>query len=138
LIDDEFVASGQVKYVVQPFYLWDWSRPIAEAALCAREQDGFWDFHHLAFVNSQQFPVQRAPSRDTLRELAQASGLDVNAFDACINEGRYLDEIVASREDARLRGINSTPSIFINGARTASSIEAIRRAVQAALAASAE
>ncbi len=132
-IDDELVASGQVKHVIQPYYLYDWSRPIVEAALCAREQGGFWDFHHWAFANSQRFPSRQPPSRSVLSELAQASGLDVDKFDACVDEGRYLDEAVASTEDARLQGIASTPSIFVNGASTPAALEDIRNSVQAAL-----
>lgn len=134
LVDDEFVASGQIKYVIRPYYLWNWSRPIAEAAMCAREQEGFWDYHHWLFANSERFPPQRSPSRGMLLELAEASGLDRDAFDACLDEGRYRDEVVASTEDARLKqGVDSTPTIFVNGIRTPASVQGIRNAVQAAL-----
>jgi protein-disulfide isomerase len=69
--------------------------------------------------------------------LAQASGLDVDQFNTCLDEGRYRDEVVASTEDAKLRqGINSTPTVFVNDVKTLPSIEAIRGAVQTALAAS--
>jgi protein-disulfide isomerase len=137
LIDDEFVATGQIKHVIRPYYLWDWTRPVAEAALCAREQGDFWGFHTWAFANSERFPAQRAPSRGILAELAQASGLDVDQFNTCLDEGRYRDEVVASAEDAKLRqGINSTPTVFVNDVKTLPSIEAIRGAVQTALAAS--
>jgi protein-disulfide isomerase len=136
LVDEEFVATGQIKHVIRPYYLWDWSRPIAEAALCAREQEGFWSFHGWVFANSERFPAQRAPSRAMLEELAQASGLDVDQFNTCLDKGRYREELVASTEDAKLRlGINSTPTIFVNDVKTLPSIEAVRGAVQTALAA---
>lgn len=136
LVDDEFIASGQVKYVIQPYALYDWSLPIVEAAACARDQDGFWDFHHWAFANSQRFPSQRSPSRGLLRELASASGLDVDGFDACLDEGRHRDDVLASKQDAEGRlGIDRTPTIFVNGVRTSPTLPAIREAVQAAQAA---
>jgi protein-disulfide isomerase len=136
VIDDEFVASGRLKHVVRPYYLWDWSRPIAEAALCAQEQEGFWDFYQWAFANSQLFPASQPPSRHILDELAQASGLNMGGFDTCLDEGRYRDDVVASAEDAKLReGINSTPTLLVNGVTTQASVEAIRDAVEAAIAA---
>jgi protein-disulfide isomerase len=136
VIDDELVATGQLRHVVQPYYLWDWSRPIVEAAMCAREQDGFWDYHHWLFANAERFPPQRSPSRGILLELAEASGLDTDAFGACLDEGRYRDEVVASTEDAKLKqGIDRTPTVFVNGMLTPATAEDIRNAVQAALSA---
>jgi protein-disulfide isomerase len=135
VVDDEFVATGQAKYVVQPFALWDFSLPIVEAAACARDQDGFWDFHHWVFTNASLLPQGRSPSRGLLRDLAEASGLDVDAFDACLDERRHRDEVQASTEDAKVRlGINGTPTILVNGVAAPASLQGIRNAVQAAMA----
>jgi protein-disulfide isomerase len=134
LVDEELVATGQLKWVVEPYYLWDWSRPIVEAAMCAEEQGGFWDYRQWLFANAERFPPQRSPSRGLLLELAEASGLDTEAFDACLDDGRFRDAVVAATEAAKLqRGINSTPTIFVNGVQTPATIEGIRSAVQAAL-----
>ncbi len=134
LVDEELIASGQLKHVIQPYYLYDWSRPIVEAAMCAQEQEDFWDYHHWLFANSERFPPRRSPSRGLLLELAEASGLDTDTFDACLEDGRFRDAVVASTEAAKLqRGINSTPTIFVNGIQTPANIEGIRSAVQAAL-----
>jgi protein-disulfide isomerase len=133
LIEDEFIASGQVKYVVYPYTLWDESLPIAEAAACAYDQGGFWDFHHLAFSNQEHFSRQQPPSRDMLREWAEASGLDVDAFQACLDEGRNREKVVEATQNAKERmGITSTPTLLINGFKEPASLDAIRSAVQAA------
>jgi protein-disulfide isomerase len=133
LIDDELVASGQVRYVIQPFTLWDESLPVAEAAACARDQDRFWEFHHRMYENQGRFSLSRPPSRELLREWAEASGLDFDEFEVCIDQGRHREEVIAGTRDAKERlGVNSTPTVFVNGVKTTPTFNAIRNAVQAA------
>jgi protein-disulfide isomerase len=136
-VDDELVSNGTVKYVVPPYALWEESEPIVEAAVCAREQGRFWEFHQLLFANQGAFS-QQSPSRALLRRFADASGLDVDQFEACLDEGRR-DEVRASTKKAKEElGVNSTPTFFVNGQRLQLSadeayIDTIRNAVQAAL-----
>jgi protein-disulfide isomerase len=133
LVEDEFIASGQVKYVVYPYALWDESLPIVEAAACAHDQDSFWDFHHLAFSNQERFSTQQPPSRDMLREWAETSGLDVDEFQACLDQGRNRDKVTEATQDAQGRmGIRRTPTLLINGFRESASLDVIRAAVEAA------
>ena len=137
LIDDQLIATGQVKYVVQPYALWEESIPVVEAAICAREQDAFWDFHHLLFANQDLFSAQRPPSRGLLREFAEIVGLDVDRFDSCLDEGRR-DEVVAVSEIAKNElGVTSTPTFFVNGQKTQllreeAFFDTIRKAVEVA------
>jgi protein-disulfide isomerase len=137
VIDDELIASGQLKYVVHPFSLWESSLPIVEAAACARDQGGFWEFHHLAFANQQLF-ASRTPMNVILRELAQDSGLDVGEFEDCLDEGRHEEEVLASTEDGKLEWeVSGTPTFFVNGVKTQlltdePYAETIIKAVQAA------
>jgi protein-disulfide isomerase len=141
LIDDELVAPGDVKYVVHPFALYSESVPIVEAALCAKEQgSGFWNFHHLLFANQQRFSRQQPPSRALLREIADASGLDVDQFQACLDEGRTAEAEAATRQGKEELGVNSTPTFFVNGVQTQllrdeAYIDTLRKAVEAAKAA---
>lgn len=137
-IDDEWVATGQVKYVVHPFVLYQESAPIVEAAACAQEQERFWPFHHQVFVDGNRFSRGDPPSQALLREWAQASDLDVDAFEACVEEGRYRDKVLdATQRGQEEFGINSTPNFFVNGTETRllrgeAYIDTLRRAVQAA------
>lgn len=133
LIEDELIASGQVKYVVYPYFLWDESLPIAEAAACAQDQGLFWDFHHLLFANQERFSRQQPPSRDLLREWAGTSGLDMGEFNDCLDDGHVRENVRAATQDAKERlGITSTPTLLINGFKSPASVEAIRDAVQVA------
>jgi protein-disulfide isomerase len=138
LVDDQLLAAGQVEYVVKPYALWQESVPIVEAAICAREQDKFWDYHRLLFTNQALFSAQRPPSRGLLRQFAESIGLDVGVFDACLDEGRE-DEVLAVTQEAKTElNVNSTPMFFVNGEpvqllRDEAYIDTLRNAVQAAM-----
>jgi protein-disulfide isomerase len=141
-IDDELLANDQVKYVVKPYALWQESVPIVEAAVCATEQDKFWNFHHMLFANQALFSTQRPPSRGLLQQIAEAVGMDVTAFNQCLDEGREA-QVLAVSENARTElGVTSTPTFFVNGVRTQllrtePYIDTLRKAVDTALAAEA-
>ena len=137
LIDDQLLATGQARYVVQPYALWEESVPVVEAGICAREQEAFWDFHHVLFANQALFSTRQPPSRGLLRQCAEVVGLDVDAFDACLDQGRQ-DEVVAASQVAKVElEVTSTPTFFVNGQRTQllreeSFFDTIRKAVEAA------
>jgi len=139
-IDEQLLVTGQARYVVQPFALWEGSLPVVEAAACARDQDKFWDFHHRLFANQRLlFSTSQPPSKSLLRDLAGASGLNVDKFQTCVDEGRHRDEVLASTENGKVSmSVNSTPTFFVNGTRTQlyrdeAFIDTLRNAVQAAL-----
>lgn len=140
LVDDQLVATGQVKYVVYPYALWEGSVPIVEAAVCAQEQGGFWDFHLRVFANQNRYSTRQPPSRGTLKDWAEDSGLDVDRFEACLDEGREDEVLEATRKAKEELGVNSTPTFLVNGEkqqllRDEAPIDTLRKAVQAALAA---
>jgi protein-disulfide isomerase len=137
LLDEEFVATGRIKYVAPPYALWEESIPIVEAAVCATEQGGFWDYHQRLFANQAQFSQLRPPSRAVLIGWAKDGGLDEDVFNACLNEGRR-DQVLAATEKAKLElGVNSTPTFFVNGVKTQlftneAPIDTLRKAIEAA------
>ena len=139
-IDDQLLADGQVKYVVRPYALWQESVPIVEAAVCAREQDKFWDFHHMLFANQALYSTRRPPSRGLLQQMAEASALDMTAFEQCLDEGRETEVLAVSQQARTDLNVTSTPTFFVNGQRTQllrdePYIDTLRNAVEAALAA---
>jgi protein-disulfide isomerase len=81
----------------------------ALASECAHEQDSYWEYHNLLFSGTQ--------TRGTEGFLAYAEelGLDADAFEACLTEGRYADEVEADAMYAAGLGITGTPTFFING-----------------------
>lgn len=86
----------------------------AEAATCALEQDSFWQYHDILFLN-QRGENAGAFADDNLRTFAAALGLDEGDFNTCLGSNRYRNEINDGIVEARDLGVQSTPTFRING-----------------------
>lgn len=86
----------------------------AEATECANEQGMFWPYHDTLFLN-QIAENQGFWSNTFLLEMALQLGLVEQAFSDCLDSGKYRDAIAAAKEAGDARGVNSTPTVFING-----------------------
>jgi protein-disulfide isomerase len=83
----------------------------AAAAECASTQGKFWEYAAHLFANQGDLEP------DDLREHAQTVGLDLSAYDKCIDDPATAARI---KEDVALGGeieITGTPTFFINGYR---------------------
>jgi protein-disulfide isomerase len=85
------------------------ARMAAEAAECADEQEKFWHYNELLFNNQQSLAIEN------LKDYAKAIGLNTEKFNQCLDSKKQRSEVEKDAADAKLAGINSTPSIFING-----------------------
>jgi protein-disulfide isomerase len=81
----------------------------AEAGNCAREQGKFWEYHDRLFAN------QSALQPDALKKHAAEAGLDAPKFNACLDTAKYSDRVQAQMGVGNGLGVQSTPSIYING-----------------------
>jgi protein-disulfide isomerase len=81
----------------------------AEAANCAGEQDAYWAYHDKLFVS------ELGLGKGAFEQYAGQLGLDMEAFNACVGDRRYQEEVAADIDYAMNLGIRSTPTFFING-----------------------
>lgn len=81
----------------------------SEAAHCASEQGKYWEMHDRLFANQQALGVP------ALKEHAAAIGLDAAKFAACLDSGKFADIVKADLEEGQKLGIQSTPTLYING-----------------------
>ena len=58
-----------------------------------------------------------AYSDANLRIFAEMTGLFLNQFDECMSSNKYLAKIEDDRDAASKLGVNSTPTIFLNGVK---------------------
>jgi protein-disulfide isomerase/uncharacterized membrane protein len=84
---------------------------LAEGAVCAFEQDKFWEYHDIAFETKGS--ISRAVVMDTASEI----GLDLGEFKRCLDSGRGLKVVSEDLQAAYNAGVKSTPTLFINGRR---------------------
>jgi protein-disulfide isomerase len=88
----------------------------AEAAACAADQDAYWDFNETLYQNQNTPPVNSGSFSDSrLIQMAEALNLDMDAFESCMDDGTYRDQVEASTSAAQSEGMTSTPSFQING-----------------------
>jgi protein-disulfide isomerase len=81
----------------------------AEAAHCAGEQGKFWELHDRLFANQQTLQLP------ALKEHATAVGLDMNAFNQCLDSGKHASRVAANMKSGEALGVASTPTLYVNG-----------------------
>lgn len=114
LVIQEYVDTGRVRYVVHSYNL---GRPetalAAEAAWCAADQGRFFEYQKMVFEN-----FGAAYNNSTLTDMAgQVEGIDRTAFSECLTSGRHQADVETARRAATRRGVNSTPTFFVNNRR---------------------
>ena len=95
-------------------FLGEESQWAGEASECAADQDAFWIYHDLLFEN-QSGENRGEFNKDNLKRLASELGLDVDAFNECLDSGRFTSLVQSETSSARSMGVQSTPSFLING-----------------------
>lgn len=119
---DELVAEEQARVVYHPMNVigrnlgLDSSTRIGGAAGCASDAGVFEGFRDVAFVNQ---PVTgEEVSRDEI--IAWVEQTDIGAderdtFEQCVRDDRYVDWVKQEHSAAGDRGINSTPTVLVDG-----------------------
>jgi protein-disulfide isomerase len=120
LMQSTYISSGQVYY---EFMQWPFidsgsitkeSHQAANASMCALEQERFWDYHAILFAN-QGAENGGSFTDKRLQAFAESLGLDMTAFNKCFRSNKYSADIEADYQSGISLGINSTPSVFLNG-----------------------
>jgi protein-disulfide isomerase len=131
VLDDVAKEFGdKVKLVVRNFPLAQHAHAFkaAEASEAAREQGKYWEYAALLFANQKALEVPK------LKEYASRLGLDRNKFDAALDSGRFSNRVKRDLADGDRIGVDSTPSVFINGKRTRDRTrEGLKAAIEATL-----
>jgi len=115
--------GDQVSFEFRHFPVITASSPTAAAAgQCAAEQGAFWAFHDYIYENLEDYPNL---SSSRVKEIATAVGLDQEAFDSCLDSGKYRDFVTQAIRRAQADGARGTPTFFINGQQAFPSYEAM-------------
>lgn len=131
LIEETIKAYGnRVRLVIRDFPLdmHPQARKAAEAANAAHAQGKFFEYAELLFKNQKSLDVA------SLKKYATEVGLNRARFDAALNAGTYAEEVNRDVADGTEYGINSTPTVFVNGVRVRNlNDEILRAAIDRAL-----
>lgn len=114
-VNQAYIASGKVRFGYFHFaFLGQESTWAAEASECASDQDKFWEYHDKVY-GSQSGENQGAFSKDNLKKFAQELGLDTQAFNECLDSGKYTSLVQQQTDFASSINVRSTPTFLING-----------------------
>ena len=99
----------------------------AEAALCAGDQNAYWQYHDALFTHNDQLNNQAgtALGEDAYHQYASDLGLNLDAFDNCMKTEKYKQAVQSDIDYANSLPVDSngdtavsgTPTFFINGYR---------------------
>lgn len=130
-LEKDFAGKLSVVFKDCPLPMHSHAKKAAEAAICAREQGKFWEFHDALFEGAGRLDVPQ------LKEDAKAIGLNTSEFDKCLDSGAESGNVQKGIDEAATLGLSGTPSFFINGHfySGAMKYEALRDVVEQELAA---
>lgn len=114
VIREQLIAPGKVRWRYREFPLSShkYSRLAALAGQCAGEQGKFWEMHDRLFGEHHWADSDKDPT-EVFQGFVKDLGLDQAKYDACIATQRYAGRIQASYEEGEARGVQGTPSFFV-------------------------
>jgi len=110
---DEYIIPGKVNLVFKDFPLNGPDSVLAaEASYCAEDQGKYWEYHDELYTN---WAGERTGwiNEKSLNKFAVEVGLDLDEFNSCLNEHKYLSRIHDLEKFARDIGIDATPSFLV-------------------------
>lgn len=122
----------QTMKVLEPEYPWirvvfkdfpitqihPWAETAAIGARCAfiQQPDTFWRMHDAIFESQDVISSENV--WDKLQGFARQLGLDVDTFRACMTGPDARQAVEGNRTEGVSAGVNSTPTVFVNGRPT--------------------
>jgi protein-disulfide isomerase len=105
-----YVETGKVKYYLREFPLISIhprAAKASEAALCGGDQGKYWELHEALFSD------QKKMSDADFIAHAASTGLDVEAFKACLSGGKHASKVKADLDEGMKAGVRGTPSFVL-------------------------
>jgi protein-disulfide isomerase len=109
------VDQGRIRFEYHPIaFIGPESLAAANAAEAAGDEGRFWAYHDLLFAD--QAPENSgALTTDRLLELGRQVGLTSPRFQQRVTDGTYDNWVRQATDQASQRGVNATPTVFVNG-----------------------
>ncbi len=106
----EFEGKVKYKYIHFPLTsIHPYAFKAAEASECANDQDKFWEYRNLLFMNQMDL------SERNLKRIASELNLNMKNFTACLDSGAKRMIVESEQREGIRRDVKGTPTFFING-----------------------
>jgi protein-disulfide isomerase len=111
----KYIDTGKVRLVYRDFPLDAVALQVAQIAECAGK-DRYFGVVDLVFQTQGTWAVAKDPIAELTKSL-RIAGISEADVKACIANEKIATAVVAERQTAEKLGVNSTPTLFINGER---------------------
>lgn len=133
----DYIDSGKIKFVFREVYFDRYGLWAAMIARCGGEMR-YGAMSHLLFESQAEWAGAGEATQviDALRRVGLKSGLTNDELDSCLQDGEMAQALVAKfQRDSAADGINSTPSLVINGTKHSNmNYDSLRKLIDAELA----
>src|SRR5258705_4226030 len=117
-IKRNYIDTGKVRFFSKdmPLDFHPNAMRAAQAARCAAEQNKFWELRDVMGQNPDKLDM------DHIAGFADALKMDSKALRACVDSGKYKDQVQADTLEAMRIGANGTPT-FVVGKSAGNGVE---------------
>lgn len=88
----------------------------AKAAEAAARQGKFWEMHDALYANQDAWG-SALDANEYFKKYAQGMALDMNKFEADINDKTVEERILSDMKEGNKVGIQGTPTFYLNGSK---------------------
>ncbi len=112
-LKSKYIDTGKVRYIMREF-------PLNESALAGTviarclDSSRYFAFIHLLFQKQADW-AYKEDALTPLKGYAKQAGLSEDDFNKCIDNEALQKKILAIRDEGQKKGVNATPSFFVNG-----------------------
>lgn len=103
----------EIEYRYFPLNSHQYAALAARAAEAAKNQGEFMAMHNMLFENQESWSAGDAQNK--IMGYARKIGLDMDQFQEDLNSSETQRTVMMEKQEGQNRGVNSTPSFFING-----------------------
>ena len=106
----DYIDTGKVRFIMREYpidHLHPRATAASQAVLCAGDQGNYWGMHDAMFAD------QRANTDEDFQGMASDLGLDVDAFNACMESDKFAEQIRAHQSEGQGLGVSGTPSFVV-------------------------
>ncbi|QMU96265.1 thioredoxin domain-containing protein [Microbacterium esteraromaticum] len=109
--------AGQITYAVRYFPLPGHvnSMNAALAAEAAAQQGEFEAMYQHLFETQAEWGGAAEPNAETFRALAEEVGLDMDAYDAAVDDPATAERVRRDKSEGTFLGVEGTPTFFVDG-----------------------
>jgi protein-disulfide isomerase len=112
-----YIDTGKIKFVYREVYFDRYGLWAAMVARCGGEMR-YFGISDMLYDKQREWAASDDPVVvvENLRQIGRTAGLEDAALTACLEDGAMAQALVATyQKNAEADGINSTPSLLING-----------------------